>query len=122
MEVRVTVLPIVIGGLLLAGCACDARDYRCFVREHPPCALAPLTDEQVIAAARKELGEAFFFVAGMPERPYRIAPRGCVYEVEYVALSLGNQWFSFDGIDGTSWILVARDMSVYQPKIVIPNR
>lgn len=122
VHVRVKVPAITIGALLLAGCACDARDYKCFVRERPPCAFPPLTDEQVMAVARRELGESFFSVAGMPERPYRISPQGCVYEVEYVALSLGNEWFSLDGIDSTSWMFVARDLSVFRPEIVIPNQ
>ena len=75
-----------------------------------------------MAVARRELGESFFSVAGMPERPYRISSQGCVYEIEYVALSIDNEWFAFDAIDSTSWLLVARDLSVYQPIIVIPNQ
>lgn len=122
MRIEWIAVQVAAGGLLLAGCACNARDYKCFVREQPPCRLAPLTDEQVMTAARKELGESSFRVPGMPERPHRITARGCVYEVEYVVISVNNEWVSFDAIDGTGWMLVARDLSVLRPEIVIPNQ
>jgi hypothetical protein len=105
---------------LLAGGSAGAQDYESFVREKPPCHSAPLTNQQIIAAAKKELGESFFRPSGMPDRPFRISERGCVYEVEYVILSVKNQWLSFDAIDGTSWILVARDLSVFRPLIHYP--
>jgi len=111
----------IVFGLLVAGDAC-ADSYDDFVREQPPCHLAPLTDQQVMDAAWKELGESYFHVPGMPERPYRIATRGCAYEVEYVILSHGQEWFGFDAIDGTSFILVARDHRVWRPPpIVVSN-
>jgi hypothetical protein len=113
MKVGVMAVHVVIGGLLLAGCAGNARDYKSFVREQPPCALAPLTDAQIMAVARRELGKSFFSVSGMPERPHRITARGCVYEVEYPILSNGSEWFGFDAVDGTSSILIARVLSTF---------
>ena len=107
-------------GFLSVGSA-GAQDYETFRREKPPCLLAPLTDQQVMAAAQRELGESFFHPSDMPDRPFRISELGCVYQVEYVILSVKDRWLSFDAIDGTGWILVARDLSVFQPLIIVPT-
>jgi hypothetical protein len=114
----VVAAPLLLSWLLAAGAT--AHDYESFVSEKPPCRLAPLTEQQVMDAARKELGESFFSPPDMPyRRPSRIVERGCVYEVEYVILSVGDRWLSFDSIDGTSSILVARDLSIFTFSIII---
>lgn len=101
-------------GLATAGS--DAgQDVETFTREKPPCRLAPLSQRQVLDAARTELGESFFSPPDMPARPFRIRERGCVYEVEYVIRSVRDRWLSFDVPDGTSSILVAKTSACFSP-------
>jgi hypothetical protein len=110
--------------LIVLGCA-GQDPFERFVSESPPCHLPPLTDEQVLAAALETLGGSFLQVEGLPERPYRITSKECVYLFEYSILSHHDQWFSFDAIHGTGELWVARDLRTWKltpPEFVLPAR
>ncbi len=89
-------------------------DLSSVLDEKPPCRGAPLGDDQVLDIARGVLGDAFMHPRGMPPRPWQVRALGCVYDFEYVALSHERTWFGFDAIDGTGWLVVTRDGSVYR--------
>lgn len=90
-----------------------------FTKEKPPCHLPALTNEQVTLIGHRVLGEAFFHIEGLAERPSRVLEQGCVYAFEYPIGTYEDQWWGFNSVDGTSRILVARDGSVFRFQSVV---
>ena len=100
----------------------ERRFYE-FTKEKPPCHLAPLTDAEVTRIGHQVLGEAFFHIEGLPERPSRVIEYGCVYRFQYPIGTYEDQWWGFNSVDGTSEILVARDGSIFLfESVVIVDR
>ena len=116
---RCVVMGIAI--FLVAGAALAQEDAS-HVKEESSCTQAPLAREEVVDIARKALGDSFLRPPGMPERPYRVLSVGCVYYFEYVILSHGHEWFSFDGIDAVADIRITRDGHAYKyDELVYPK-
>lgn len=72
----------------------------------PPCALPPLTNDQVLEIAHRAFGDE---PKGMPPPNRRIEIDGCRYRYEQSIFYFNKQPAALDSVDATASIYISRD-------------
>ena len=88
----------------LASCAGPSQFER-FVSEQPPCRLPALSKDEVLAIARKVLGNTYY---EQPEPTRSVTEQGCVYKY--------RQYVESQALDAsdTADLVIRRDRRVWQ--------
>lgn len=105
-----------------SACSCAAPSaLDSFTNERPPCHLPALSDTQIAETAMKALGESFA-PTGLPDPPYRVTPKNCIYYFEWSLYYIDGHWKPVGSMpEGDGLILVSRDSNTFVPQVVMPS-